>query len=234
MSTGADRTADAGLPERVAAALAAAEIPPSKLGQARRSRLSYSERALYFWILRRFAERGRPTREELGRQADQLGLELEPALATLRREDLVHLGGEGEIAVAYPFSGIPTAHRVRFPDGQQVFAMCAIDALGIAPMLDQPIEITSRDPLSDERFHAHLTPDGSASWQPATAAVVAGVNDRHADSCSGCCPVLNFFASNENAERWLNEHPQVHGEVITIEDAIAAGRAIFAEVLTES
>jgi hypothetical protein len=105
----------------------------------------------------------------------------------------------------------------------EAFAMCAIDALGVAPMLDQPIQITSRDPLSNEPFHADLSPDDSASWQPDTAAVVAGVNDRHADSCSGCCPVLNFFASTENAERWLNEHPQVHGQVITIEDAIASG-----------
>ena len=112
--------------------------------------------------------------------------------------------------------------------------MCAIDALGIAPMLDQPIEITSHDPLGNEPFHANLSPDGTARWQPETAAVVAGVNDRHADSCSGCCPVLNFFASTENAERWLNEHPQVQGEVITIEDAIVAGRAIFADVLTEN
>jgi hypothetical protein len=234
MSKGAERTAEAGLPERVAAALALAEIPPSKLGQARRSRLSGSERALYFWILRGFAEGGRPTREELGREAERLGLELEPVLAALRREDLVHLGGDGEITVAYPFSGVPTAHRVRFPNGQEAFAMCAIDALGIAQMLDQPIEITSGDPLSHEPFHANLSPDGSASWQPETAAVVAGLNDRHADSCSGCCPVLNFFASTENAERWLNEHPQVHGEVITIDDAITAGRAIFADVLTEN
>ena len=226
--------ADGGLPEQIAAALALAEIPPSKLGQARRSRLSDSERALYFWILRRFAEGGRPPREDLGKEAEQLGLELEAALATLRREDLVHLGDDGEITVAYPFSGLPAAHRVRFPNGQEAFAMCAIDALGIAPMLDQPIEITSRDPLGNEPFHADLSPDGSACWQPETAAVVAGVNDRHADSCSGCCPVLNFFASSENAERWLNEHPQVHGEVITIEDAIAAGRAIFADVLTEN
>jgi hypothetical protein len=101
-------------------------------------------------------------------------------------------------------------------------------------MLDQPIEITSHDPLGNDPFHANLSPDGGASWQPGTAAVVAGVNDRQADSCNGCCPVLNFFASSENAERWLAEHPHVRGEVITIEDAIAAGRAIFANLLTES
>ena len=113
--------------------------------------------------------------------------------------------------------------------------MCAIDALGIAPMLDQPIEITSRDPLGNEPFHADVSPDrSSVSWQPVTATVVAGVNDRHANSRNGCCPVLNFFASTENAERWLNEHPHVHGEVITIEEAAAAGHAIFADVLTEN
>jgi hypothetical protein len=39
----------------VAAALAAAEIPPSKLGPARHARLSEAQRELYFWILGRFA-----------------------------------------------------------------------------------------------------------------------------------------------------------------------------------
>jgi len=48
------------LPPRVAAALAAAEIPSSKLGPARRARLSAAEQALYSWILRRFASEGRP------------------------------------------------------------------------------------------------------------------------------------------------------------------------------
>jgi len=41
----------------VAAALAAAEIPPSKLGPARRARLTEEERELYFWILRRSLRR---------------------------------------------------------------------------------------------------------------------------------------------------------------------------------
>jgi hypothetical protein len=89
-----------------------------------------------------------------------------------------------------PFSGVPTAHRVGFPDGQEEFAMCAIDALGIAPMLDQPIEIMSRDPLSNETFHAGLATAVGASWRPDTAAAVARVNDRNADSCDGCCPDL--------------------------------------------
>jgi hypothetical protein len=46
--------------------------------------------------------------------------------------------------------------------------------------------------------------------------------------------VLNFFASSQNAQRWLAGHPQVRGELIMIEDAIAAGRAVFGDVLTKN
>ena len=117
-----------------ATALTAAAIPSSKLGVARHARLSEAERALYFWILRRFARDGRPNSAELRAAAEQLGLSAESSLETLAREDLVHPGADGEIAVAYPFSGRPTVHRVRFPGGHEVDAMCAIDALGIAPV----------------------------------------------------------------------------------------------------
>jgi len=218
----------------VAATLAAAEIPPSKLGPARRARLSEAERELYFWILRRFATAGRPSSVELRAAAEQLGLEAGSALVTLAREDLVHRGADGEIAVAYPFSGRPTAHRVRFPDGHEVDAMCAIDALGIAPMFGEAIEIESRDPLSGNEIHARVAPDGSAEWSPESAVVVAGALRSQGDACCGCCPVLNFFASPASAERWLAEHPEVRGNVISMQEAAAAGQVVFGEVLTQS
>ena len=217
----------------VASALAAAEIPASKLGPSRRARLSDAERELYFWILHRFATRGRPSVTETRETAAQLGLELEHALRTLAREDLVHRGSDGEIAVAYPFSGRASAHVVRFPKGHEAYAMCAIDALGIAPMFEQTIEVRSSDPSSGALFQAKLAPDGGATWVPQTAVVVAGVLERRADSCSGCCPVLNFFGSTESAERWLAEHPHVRGCVMTMEDAIASGRAVFGDVFEE-
>src|SRR5207245_2407907 len=107
-----------------------------------------------------------------------LSFEVDDAAATLAREDLVHLDKNGGVAVAYPFSGRPTAHEVRFENGGQVHAMCAIDALGIAPMFDQPIEISSRDPLSGDDVRAQLTASGEGTWQPESAVVVAGAIDR--------------------------------------------------------
>lgn len=221
------------LPAGAVAALALAEIPPSKLGPSRWARLSDSERKLYFWILRRFAAGGRPSSADMRAKGRRLGVDIEAALETLAREDLVHLGPDGEIAVAYPFSGRPTAHTVRFASGHETWAMCAIDALGIAPMFDEPIEIASRDPITGEEIRARLAPDGNGAWQPESALVVAGAIDRCGESFRGCCPALNLFASTENAERWLAEHSQVRGDVISMRAAIAAGRAVFGSVFDE-
>jgi hypothetical protein len=219
------------LPRGVAAALAAAEIPPSKLGAARRARLRDPERELYFWILRRFATEGRPTSTDTAAEAGRLGLDAQETLAKLAREDLVHLGDDGEVVVAYPFSGRPTAHQVRFPSGHEAYAMCAIDALGVGPMFEQPVQIESKDPLAGDAVLVQLAPEGDGRWEPETAVVVAGVLDRSGDSFRGCCPALNFFASAENGARWLAQHPQVRGQVVSMPEAVAAGRAVFGDVL---
>ena len=220
------------VPAAVEAALTAAQIPGSKLGASRRARLSASERELYFWILRRFASSGPPSHPELEDAADRLGTGLSSALTTLAREDLVHADNAGDITVAYPFSGRPTAHRVRLADGHAVCAMCAIDALGIAPMLGQRIQINSRDPLRGAQIEIELTPDGEAGRQPEEAVVVCGASG-HGVSSSSCCPVLNFFASTASAEGWLAAHPEISGTVVSMEDAIAAGRTVFGDVLNE-
>ena len=233
----ADATSAAGSPPlaaRTTAVLAAAEIPRSKLGASRAARLSQSQRRLYTWILRRFALLGRPSSAETRAYARRVRLDDSAALETLAREDLVRLGGDGEIAVAYPFSGRPTAHRVRFPSRHEVYAMCAIDALGIAPMFDQTVEIVSRDPLSGEGVTFRVAPNLEAEWRPARAVVVTGAVCGNGDSCSACCPVLNFFASRGTAERWLAQHPEITGEAISIREATLAGRAVFGDVLREA
>jgi Alkylmercury lyase len=222
------------LAERAAAALALAEIPPSKLGPARRARLTDSERELYFWILRRFRTTSRTDDTELREAPELHGIDAERALDTLAREDLVHRGPGGEITVAYPFSGRPTTHRVRFPGGHEVDAMCAIDALGIAPLFGEPVKVVSRDPVGGDEIRARVAADGATEWWPQSAVVLAGVLDRQPDACRSCCPVLNFFVSAANAERWLFEHPQVRGNVISMQEAAAAGRAVFGDVLTQS
>jgi Alkylmercury lyase len=109
--------------------------------------------------------------------------------------------------------------------------MCAIDALGIASMFEEPTEIRSVDPVSGQEIRAPVAPSGETEWRPESAVVVAGALARQGDSWLGCCPVLNFFVSGRNAERWLDEHQEVRGDVIAMPEAIAAGRAVFSQVL---
>ena len=45
---------------------------------------------------------------------------------------------------------------------------------------------------------------------------------------------LNHAEAGCRAERWLAEHPQVGGNVISLQEAAAAGRAVFGDVLTQS
>jgi hypothetical protein len=111
----------------IAAALAATGIPPERLGASRSARLSTAERALYLWILRRFATEGPPAAEAIRTKAAELGLGLAQVCEKLAAEDLVHFDPVGEVVVAYPFSGRPRGHRVLIDGLRWVEAMCAID-----------------------------------------------------------------------------------------------------------
>ena len=112
--------------------------------------------------------------------------------------------------------------------------MCAIDALGIAPMFGEAVAIALRDPVSGEEVTVHVAPSGDGAWRPASAVVVANAMDAQGDSCQSCCPVLNFFASADNGQRWLDEHAEVRGQVITMQEAIRAGGAVFGDVLKDA
>jgi hypothetical protein len=54
-------------------------------------------------------------------------------LSALHEHDYVHMNKQGKIIAAYPFSIKPTRHRVELENGVTVFAICAINALGIPP-----------------------------------------------------------------------------------------------------
>lgn len=210
--------------------LAAAGISSERMGPSRAAGLSAEERSLYRWVLRAFADGRPPDLEALAAESARRELKLDQAVEAFRRDDLVHLDA-GKVVVAYPFSGRSTPHRVRI-DGCEVFAMCAIDALGIAPMLGVPVEITSADPTDGSPVRVALSPDGRASWRPQEAVVLAG-RACEGPAFSGCCEVLNFFARQENAERYLREHPEVRGFPISIPEAIQAGRLVFGDALKE-
>jgi hypothetical protein len=120
---------------------------------------------LYRALLLVFPERGGPPdRATLRQLARQSGLRLEPTLALLAAQDLIQRDHTtGAIRAAYPFSGVPTAHRVHLAatsaqPAVDVFAMCALDALGIPLMLRRAATITSEDGLTREPVRVSVRP----------------------------------------------------------------------------
>jgi hypothetical protein len=199
----------------------------------RAKRLTPAQRDLYRWILRAFVEHGRPPVEALFDVASSLGLDVEEALERLAEEDLVHRDPQdGMLVVAYPFSGTPTAHRVRLDGGNEVFAMCAVDALGIPYMLGMPAEISSRDPLTTAEIAMQLRPGAAFEWHPQTAVVLWGGTSADGPSAATCCQFVHFFASAEGAQGYLDDRPQMTGQILPMPAAAEAGKAIFGGLLT--
>jgi hypothetical protein len=214
-------------------ALRAAEIRPERERAARARRLAAPQRELYFWVLREFAAARPPNGEAMRAAATRLGVDFQDALSVVAREDLVHADASGRPLVAYPFSALPRGHRVLVDGKRSVEAMCAIDALGIAPMLGLPIEIYSRDRLSGGQIRVRLDPSEGAWWEPREAVVLSGSVRCEGPSFLDCCDVLNFFERRENAERYLAENPSVSGHPISLPEAIEAGRIVFGDVFAD-
>ena len=96
------------------------------------------------WLLRTFADHGGPVlvSEVEAAFPEQSVMTVRDELANLDRADLILMAGH-EIPLVYPFSATPTAFVVTLANGQERFACCATDALGIAAMLAARILIRS-------------------------------------------------------------------------------------------
>lgn len=139
-----------------------------------------------------------PTRAEPQKWASELEIDLNASLHTLAEAELVFLDPTGrEITGGVPFTAAPTAHQVHIHHGSTVFANCAVDALGVAAMLERDVDVRSRDALTGEEVSA-LRRDGHWTWQPVDAVVFVGSSGQ-GRLTETCCPVINFFTTAEHA-----------------------------------
>ncbi len=109
-------------------------------------------------ILRIFLDRGGPipVDEIVAAFRDD---PIHQALAALDNDDLIRIR-DGQIDIAYPFSASPTPFVVRLAGAKERYACCAMDALGIAPMVGQPVEIRSRCHHCKMPLEFSVSPDG--------------------------------------------------------------------------
>lgn len=189
-------------------------------------------RGLHRAVLRRFLDTGAPpTKRWVQQAAAYRGLDAS-ALDQLDAADAVHVVN-GVVAVAYPFSGTPTPHRVRLDGLPAVHAMCAIDALGLPAMAGRDGRITSADPADGTPIEVTVR-DGAWSWTPAGTVVVAARAAGCGTDCGSfevMCPHTVFHASRPSARAWLASHGGLDAEILDQETAIECGRLNFATLL---
>ncbi|MEV6105677.1 alkylmercury lyase family protein [Streptomyces sp. NPDC051940] len=213
----------------------AVEEPLDVLGRGGRGRLAPVAgglRAVQQAVLRHFAATG--DAPELGQLEDAAaahGRTAADVVAELAAEDFLVADDRGRIAAAYPFSAAPTAHRVRLAGGVDVWAMCAIDALGIPDMLAADAVITSTDPVTGDAVTVTAT-GGSMTWQPAGAVVYVGSRSCAGAAADVVCGALNFFGSRRSAQAWSEQHPDYLGSVVDQARAHALGRSVFGGLLS--
>ena len=189
-------------------------------------------RAVHQAILRTFAATGRPpAAAELEPIATANDTSAHDVLANLHIADVIRLDADAEIALAYPFSTTPTRHRVQLASGVEVWAMCAIDALGVPAMLDTDAVITSSDPANGQPITV-IVREGSYHWDPATAVVfLSAAVGGEGPSAETCCNDLNFFTTPASAQSWIDAHPPLRGEILDPTNAERRGQRIFGTLL---
>jgi hypothetical protein len=154
------------------------------------------------------------------------------ALVTLHSAGALYLAN-GNIIAAYPFSAVPTMHRLRI--GKSVtYANCALDALAVPCMADGRVDIDSecaqcRKPITIQMIGEHVL-----TVQPETPVLfsTAPAGDKSGPAVLTRCPNINFFCAAEHAEQWRASHPEQEGTVLSLMQGIARARALFDRVIS--
>jgi hypothetical protein len=116
-------------------------------------------------------------------------------------------------------------------DSRQVYALCAIDALGIPFMLNQDAVIRSEEPITRQPIRVHIQ-DAAVRWEPETAvALTVSMDQVEGVKAQSRCPVMNFFAGTATAEVYRQTHCAVATLLLSQEEAAERGKRAFADLL---
>ena len=199
---------------------------------SRQAALPVPLRDLHRAVLCRFLDTGSaPAMDWVRQAAAELGLG-DSAVAELKDADLVHSDGR-VVTVAYPFSGTPTRQRVELDGYPAVYAMCAIDALGIPAMAGRDGRIVATDPRDGTPVVVSVRA-GQWRWAPVGAVVVFA---RTADCGTDCevwevlCPNTTFHASRDSAQDYLSARDGIEGKILDQHAAVESGRRNFGPLL---
>jgi hypothetical protein len=197
-----------------------------------RATLSPEENDLRKAILTAFAEGGSaPSVHEIAHTLARSVREVVEGCRKLAADDLmVWKEDEARILSVYPFSAVPTAHQVLIDGHNRLYAMCAIDALGIPFMLDQGARIRSTCFFCQQPVTVEV--HGGSLQRAFPLTTVVWFSER--DGCcvaEARCPLMNFFCHEGHLHAWRTTSPDERGTALSVREAVDVGKAVFGELL---
>ena len=198
--------------------------------QPRQAALPPGWAAVHRAVLRSLVEQGRPlTREEIAAMLP--AGDVDAALARLGGDDLVVLAaGSREVVGAYPVTCEPTPHQVTV-HGHTIHAMCALDAVSVAPMFDAETVIESRCHVTRTPIRIRQSGERLLAVEPSDD-VRVGVrwqNPTGAAAHSMCLEMV-FLEDRATGEQWQGGDTDSI-TLFTVPEAIAFGSAFFRPLL---
>lgn len=162
-----------------------------------------------------------------GLSADAVG----EALASLNASGAIYLTN-GTVTAAYPFSGVPTQHRVRY-GGTAIYACCAIDALAVPSMVDEAATVESHCAHCDRAITVQMRKNLILSSQPEDPAVFCVARDccETGPTVLTRCPHINFFCGSGHMRRWEDENPGLTGDGLSLSQAVTRACETFAPII---
>ncbi len=209
------------------------QIGATVRGRLAAANLSQSENETRKYILKEFARTGSPpaTKEIIAAMKLPSIEAVQRIIERLHQADILTME-DGEIISAYPFSARQTRHVVVFPDGHEVYALCATDALGIHFMLGENIAVRSRCPECGEEIKIEMRDGGITSYAPEGVVEFVSSGDHCGCTAKTFCPFMNFFCSKAHLEKWREKNPaSAKGEMYQLQQVLEHGKYIFEDFL---
>jgi hypothetical protein len=118
---------------------------------------------------------------------------------------------------AYPYSGVPTRHRVYLDHEKGLYSMCAVDTFYIPFLTESNVMIRSRCFQCRAEIEIVLKQEKISVAKPAQSIIWNS-------TAAYDCPKTNFFCSQEHLLKWRENAPDEQGQFLTLPAALSIGK----------
>jgi mercuric reductase len=194
--------------------------------KARQDKLPSELKRVHQYILHTLITDGKPpSREQLKSHLGKDNIDNE--LLRLSRDDLIVLDKEDlKLLGAYPVTMEKTPHRI-IVNEHTLYAMCALDAVSIAPVFKEDVVIDSVCYVSGTPIHIFMQGPNVLEVQPSDN-VMVGIRWQEPTEVAAhsLCMEMVFLQDKASAEDWKNTDSD-NISLFSLADAISFGTAFF-------